>query len=198
MGFTSDRVVKIAGNIGGSKNIEAVKAAYQALKALGFIADQVVKIAGHGGGSKNIEAVQAAYQALKDLGFNADLVVKIVGHDGGSKNIEAMKEHYHNLFLMGYSKEELVSIVACKSGSRKVYDIAQKNAVENEGDDFWCFLNKLLHDSSTTDINELVPPFGISYSQNISSILNTTGTLFSPAVTGKRKKIPMMILMKKT
>ncbi len=39
----------MAGTIGGSKNIEAVKSAFAELRGLGFTAEQVVKIVGHDG-----------------------------------------------------------------------------------------------------------------------------------------------------
>ena len=56
----------IAGNIGGSKNIEAVQASFLELVDLGFNAVQIVTIAGHGGGSKNIEAMKTSFIALMD------------------------------------------------------------------------------------------------------------------------------------
>ena len=110
----------IASHDGGSKNIEAVLAAFQSLKDLGFTAKQVVKIAGHGGGSKNIEAVQAAFDALKELGFTAEQVVKIVGQGGGSKNIEAVQAAFRALKELGFTAEQVVKIAGNIGGSKNI------------------------------------------------------------------------------
>ena len=143
------QIIIIASHDGGSKNIEAVLAAFQSLKDLGFTAEQVVKIASHDGGSKNIEAVQAAFDALKELGFTAEQVVKIAGNIGGSKNIEAVQKHYQDLLAMGYSKEALVSMVARDSGSRKVYGIVEKNAAEDAVNNFLHFIYTLQTSASS-------------------------------------------------
>ena len=90
--LTHQQIIKIAGHDGGSKNIEAVQAAYQPLKNLGFNADQVVKIAGHDGGSKNIQAVKNHYQALIDKGYNKEELVSMVARNSGSKRIYGIIE----------------------------------------------------------------------------------------------------------
>ena len=170
------QIIIIASHGGGSKNIEAVQAAFQPLTVLGFNADQVVKIAGKIGGSKNIEAVQAAFQALTGLGFNADQVVKIAGHGGGSKNIEAVQKHHQDLLAKGYSKEALVSMMARNSGSRKIYGIVAKNAAEDAASNFLHFVNTVLASSET------------SLSENSLSAPSSTSTFFSPPAMNKRPK----------
>lgn len=80
-------MAKIAGNPGGSKNIQAVLAAFSALTALGFNVEQIVKIASHHGGSQNIEAIQKHGQGLLAKGYSKEDLVSIVACCGGSRRI---------------------------------------------------------------------------------------------------------------
>jgi Holliday junction resolvasome RuvABC DNA-binding subunit len=118
--LSPDSIFKIASHDGGSKNLEAVQTAFEALRGLGFSVEQVVKIASHDGGSKNIEAVQTAFEALRGLGFNTEQVVKIASHDGGSKNIEAVKTAFEALRGLGFSAEQVVKIVSHIGGSKNL------------------------------------------------------------------------------
>ncbi len=105
---------------GGSKNLEAVKNNFQALKDLGFTPDHIVKMVGHNGGSKNLEAVKNNFQALKDLGFTPDHIVKMVGHGGGSKNLEAVKTNFQALKDLGFTPDHIVKMVGHDGGSKNL------------------------------------------------------------------------------
>ncbi len=114
------QIVSIAAHDGGSKNIDAVKAAFTELQALGFRAEQIVSIAGNNGGSKNIDAVKAAFSELQALGFRAEQIVSIAAHNGGSKNIDAVKAAFTELQALGFRAEQIVSIAAHDGGSKNI------------------------------------------------------------------------------
>ncbi len=84
-----EQIVTIAGHNGGSKNIEAVKAAFTELRALGFSATQIVSIAGHDGGSKNIYAVKTYFQERRTSGYSIKSITATVSRNGGSGAIRS-------------------------------------------------------------------------------------------------------------
>ena len=118
--LTQEQLTTIAGHDGGSKNIEALKAAFCELQTSGFTAAQIVRIAGHDGGSKNIEAVKAAFCELQTLGFTAVQIVTIAGNKGGSKNIEAVKAAFCELQTLGFTAAQIVTIAGHIGGSKNI------------------------------------------------------------------------------
>ena len=115
-----EQVFRIAANDGGSKNIEAVKAAFEELKTLGFNPEQIVRIAANDGGSRNIEAVKSAFDELKALDFSAEQVVSMVSYGGGSKNIDAVKAAFDELKALKLNTEQIVRIAANDGGSKNI------------------------------------------------------------------------------
>jgi hypothetical protein len=113
-------VVKIAGNNGGSKNIDSVQRAFQSLSDLGLTAAQLINIVGNTGGSKNIDSVQRAFQSLSGLGFTAEQVVKIAAHDGGANNIDAVQGAFQALSGLGFTAEQVVKIAAHGGGANNI------------------------------------------------------------------------------
>ncbi|MHB1221345.1 MAG: hypothetical protein ACYC0J_05070, partial [Gammaproteobacteria bacterium] len=106
---------------GGSKNLEAVKSCFDALRALGFEAISIEKMVAHGGGSKNLEAVKSCFDALRALGFEAISIEKMVAHGGGSKNLEAVKSCFDALRALGFEATSIEKMVAHDGGSKNLY-----------------------------------------------------------------------------
>ena len=125
--LTHEQITTIAGHGGGSKNIEAVKAAFTELRDLGFTPAQIVTIAGHIGGSKNIEAVKAAFTELRELGFIPAQIVTIAGHDGGSKNIYAVQTYFQELRANGHSIESITATASRNGGSGAIRSAVGQN-----------------------------------------------------------------------
>ncbi len=85
--FTREQIVKIVSHNGGSKNLQAVQEAHQALLNLNFSAEQVVRMVSHHGGSKNLTAVQDTYLALQELGYSSQEIYQVSCYSSGSMNI---------------------------------------------------------------------------------------------------------------
>ncbi|MFZ3067516.1 MAG: hypothetical protein WA253_05150, partial [Gammaproteobacteria bacterium] len=110
--FSCTQLAKIAAHNGGSKNLEAVKNCFDALRVLGFEATSIEKMVAHIGGSKNLEAVKSCFDALRALGFEAISIEKMVAHDGGSKNLEAVKSCFDALRALGFEATSIERMVA--------------------------------------------------------------------------------------
>ena len=98
--LTHEQITTIAGNNGGSKNIEAVKAAFTELRELGFTPAQIVTIAGHDGGSKNIYAVQTYFQELRANGHSIESITATASRNGGSGAIRSAVGQNFRAFLL--------------------------------------------------------------------------------------------------
>jgi len=64
--------------------LEAVKASFDALRALGFNPEQIIQMVSHDGGSKNLGAVEAFYSRLLVKGWSLIEITENVSKAGGS------------------------------------------------------------------------------------------------------------------
>src|SRR3990167_5037458 len=118
--FNHNQLISIAACNGGSKNLDAVKTNYEALRKLKFTPEQIVAMVSHDGGSKNLDAVRVNYEALRRLEFTLEQMVAMVSHDGGSKNLDAMKANYEALRGLEFTPEQMVAMVSHGGGSKNL------------------------------------------------------------------------------
>src|SRR3990167_4969949 len=114
--FNHNQLISIAACNGGSKNLDAVKANYKALRGLQFTLEQIVAMVSHDGGSKNLVAVKANYEALRRLEFTPEQIIAMVSNHAGSKNLDAVKANYEALRRLEVTSGKIVSMVAQNSG----------------------------------------------------------------------------------
>jgi hypothetical protein len=118
--FTRNQIVDMAANHSGSKNIEAVLTAFNALIRLKFSTEQIVRMVADGGGARNIEAVLKAFNELIGLKFSTEQIVRIAANGGGSKNIEAVQDAFNELRKLQFTAAQIVRIAAHHGGSKNI------------------------------------------------------------------------------
>src|SRR3990167_594470 len=118
--FNHNQLISIAACNGGSKNLDAVKANYKALRELEFTPEQIVAMVSHNGGSKNLHAVKANYEALRGLEFTPEQIIAMVSNHAGSKNLDAVKANYEVLRGLKFTLEQIVAMVSHDGGSKNL------------------------------------------------------------------------------
>ena len=121
-------ILKLVGNDGGSKNVDAVIEYGQALKDFEFSIEQIMKLAAQVGGSKNIQSIHKNFQALTDFGFNKEQMIKI-GKNYGASKINTLEPALATLKSLDFKASQLVSILSGKHDNSQVI-IAMHNAIE--------------------------------------------------------------------